>query len=190
MSDERVPLQLQSLWQEQPAEIGAISIDELHRRSQRLARIISRRNLRESVAAAGVVVLFGALAWMAPLALTRAAGALAVAGAIFIVYHLHRHGSARAMPVDMGLTNCLQFHRGELERQRDLLRSVWKWYLAPLLPSLFLIYLAPALAQPDRAWRSVWGVAGNLMVFVAIGELNRRAANRLQARIDALERTE
>jgi hypothetical protein len=113
-----------------------------------------------------------------------------VAAVTFIVYHLHRYGSARVMPTEMGLTNCLQFHRGELERQRDLLRSVWKWYLAPLVPGMLPVYVGSALARPEHASRALWGLAGTVAVFVLIGDLNRRVANRLQARIDALERSE
>lgn len=188
MSGEPMPARVQSLWQDQPAESGAMSVDELRRRSRRLTRIVSRRNLREYVAAAVVVVAFGFMAWKAPLPLMRVADVLSVAGMIFVVYHLHRHGAARAMPADMGLTSCLQFHRGELERQRDLLRGVWKWYLAPLVPGMILVYLAAALAHPEHASRAVWGLGGSLVLFVLIGELNRRVAEKLQLRIDALEK--
>jgi hypothetical protein len=188
MSDERVPGRLQSLWQDQPLESRAISLDELRHRSQRLTRIVSRRNLREYVAGALAVVVCGYLAWKVPLPLMRVGFVMSVPAVIFIVYHLHRFGSAQAMPSEMGLTSCLQFHRGELQRQRDLLRGVWKWYLLPLMPSLILVCLAPALARPEQAWRAVWVFGGNLVVFALIGEANRYAAKRLQARIDALER--
>lgn len=188
MSDERVPDHLQSLWQDQPAQGRAMSSDELRHRSQRLTRIVSRRNLREYVAAAVVAIVFGYMAWKAPLPLMRVAGVVSVAAVIFIVYHLYRHGTARAMPADMGLASCLAFHRGELERQRDLLRGVWKWYLLPLVPGLILVCLATLLAHPEQASRAFWPAAGSLVLFVLIGELNRHAAKRIQARIDALER--
>jgi len=190
MSNERVPDHLQRLWQDQPARGRVMSIDELRYRSRRLTRIVSRRSLREYVAGAMVVVACGYLAWTAPLPLVRAGAVLSIAGVIFIVYYLHRHGAARTMPEEMALTTCLQFHRGELERQRDLLRGVWKWYLAPLLPGLILFYLGPILAHPERAPRGLWLLALSLAFFVLIGELNRYAAKRLQARIDALERDE
>jgi Flp pilus assembly protein TadB len=165
-----------------------MSLDELRYRSRRLARIVSRRNLREYVAAAMVAVACGYLAWTTPLPLMRVGAVLSVLGVIFIVYYLHRHGAARAMPADMALTSCLQFHRRELERQRDLLRGVWKWYLAPLLPGLILFYVASILAHPEHASRGWWLLAGSLLFFVLIGELNRYVAKKIQARIDALER--
>lgn len=188
MSDERVPADVQSLWQGQPASGGTMSLDELRQRSRRLTRIVSRRNLREHVAGALAVVVCGYLAWRVPLPMMRVGFVLSVPAVIFIVYHLHRHGAARAMPAEMGLAGCLQFHRGELERQRDLLRGVWKWYLLPLMPGLILVYLAAVLAHPEHAWRGVWLFAGTLVFFALIGEANRYVAKRLQARIDALER--
>jgi hypothetical protein len=188
MSDERVSDRLQRLWQDQPAQGRAMSVDELRDRSQRLTRIIRRRNLREYAAAAVAIVVFGYMAWKAPLPMMRAAAVVSVAAVIFVVYHLHRHSAARAMAADMALTSCLAFHRGELERQRDLLRGVWKWYLGPMIPGLILFSLGPVLAHPEHASRALSIFAGSLGLFALIGEANRYAANRLQARIDALER--
>jgi hypothetical protein len=188
MSGERAPGDVQSLWQSQPASGGTMTLDELRHRSRRLTRIMSRRNLREYAAAVLALILCGYLAVKVPLALMRVGFMLSLPAVIFIVHHLHRYGTARAMPVELGLNGCLQFHRAELERQRDLLRSVWTWYLLPLMPGLILVCLAPALARPELAWRSAAVFAGNLVVFALIGEANRYAAKRLQARIDALDR--
>src|SRR3954471_6768039 len=115
MSDERIPDDVQNLWQRQPATVSATSIEELRQRSHRLQRIVSRRNLREYVAAAIGLAGFGYMAWTAPLPLMRVAGVLTVAAMTFIVFRLHRDGAARAMPGDLELTSCVQFHRGELE---------------------------------------------------------------------------
>jgi hypothetical protein len=188
MSDERMPAHLQSLWQDQPVESVPMSPDELRNRSRRLSRVVSRRNLREYVAGAAVMILCGYLAWKAPLLpLMRAGFALSVPSVIVIIYHLHRYGAVMTMPEEMGLTGCLQFHRGELERQRDLLNNVWKWYLLPLMPGLILVCLAPALARPETAWRALGLYVGIMVLFWWIVEANRYAAKRLQARIDALE---
>jgi hypothetical protein len=188
MSDERAPAHLQSLWQDQPAQIGALSTEELRHGSRRLVRIVGRRNRREYVAAVIVALVFGPMAWFAPLTLIRVGSVLTLAAVMFVVYHLHRYGAAQAMPAEMALTSCLAFHRHELERQRDLLRSVWKWALLPLVPGMLLIYLGPVLAHPERASRASWLAAATLVFFALIAELNRRVAKKIQARIDALER--
>lgn len=189
MNDQHVPGHLQRLWQGQPAQGSVMSLDQLRHRSRRLARMVSLRNLLEYVTGAFLVIGFGWMAWTVPSSLMRVGAVLNVAAVIFVVHHLHRHGSARAMPADLGLTSCLQFHRGELERQRDLLRGAWKWYLAPLMPGLILIHLGTMVAHPERASRAVLGLAGTLVLYWLIAGANRDAAKKIQGRIDALERT-
>jgi hypothetical protein len=189
MSDQRVPISPQSLWQGQPSADGAMPVDELRRGSRRLTRAVRRRNLREYVAAAFVVPAMGWLGWRAPFASMRVGSGLIIAATIFVVYYIRRHGTAKAMPADMGTTSCVAFLRAELERQRDLLRSVWKWYLLPFAPGFIFVYLGPVLAHPELASRAAWPAAGTVLVFVFIGALNRYGAKRLQARIDALERS-
>ena len=189
MNDERVPDHLQRLWQGQPEQGRAMSLDELRYRSRRLTRAVSRRNLIEYVAGAVVVVVLGRAAWKAPFLAMRLGSGLIVAATIFVVYYLRRYGGAKAMPLDMAATSCLAFHRGELERQRDLLRSVWKWYLLPFAPGMILVYLGPVLAHPELAARAAWPAAGTVLLFVCIGALNRYGAKRIQMKIDALERS-
>ncbi len=115
-------------------------------------------------------------------------GCLLVLGTLYVVYHLHRWGSARSMPADVGLIDCLNFHRAELGRQRDLLRGVWWWYLLPLVPGRALIIIGRAIERPDRRLLAL-GVAVTFVVtFTLVGKLNERGARRLQGRIDDLDR--
>ena len=188
MSDQPVPESLQRLWQQQPVERGSISLDELRQRARYLERRVGRRNRREYIASVVVLFMFGAIAWKAPSPLARAGAVVTLAATAFIVFHLSRYGTARTMPADLGLTGCLQFHRRELERQRDLLRGVWKWYLLPFAPGLILMYLGPVLDHPERAWRALVPVTVTVAFFVLLAELNRRAAMKIQAAIDTLER--
>jgi hypothetical protein len=188
MSDGPVPERLQSLWQDQPVARVTMSLDELRQRARYLERRVDRRNLREYIASVIMLFMFGAIAWKVPLPMVRASAGLTLAATAFIVYHLSRHGTARTMPADLGLTGCVQFHRRELERQRDLLRGAWKWYLLPFMPGLILMYLGPVLAHPEHPWRAFWPFAGTIVFFVFVGELNRRAAIKIQAAIDMLER--
>jgi hypothetical protein len=51
------------------------------------------------------------------------------------------------------------------------------------------VYAGPVLAHPELASRAAWPAAGTVLLFVVIGALNRYGARRLQARIDALERS-
>ena len=188
MSDVQPGGGVQDLWQGQPAEGGALSLDELRTRARWVERRIRRRNRREYVAAVVAVIGFGGGAWIAPTPLIRIGAGLLVATAVFIAYHIHRWGSARTMPADMALTSSLQFYRRELERQRDLLRGVWKWYLLPCVPGLVLFNVGVARIRPEGIARLGITAIVTLAVFVFLSELNRRAANKIQARLDALER--
>ncbi len=181
-----------AVWQAQPIEAKRLSPEEIRAKAARFERTIRLRNLREYVAAAIVFVVFGVYAWQATTWLARAGHLAIVAGALYVVVQL----ATRAAPGG-GLDDaarvtetCLRFHRRELERQRDLLRSVWRWYLGPLVPGLILIFADAFL----RAWTNggvallVFVASGLLVVvvFLAVSRLNAAGAQRLQRAIDAL----
>jgi hypothetical protein len=109
-------------------------------------------------------------------------------------FQLHRRGSAASAPAALGLTTGLDFYRKELERQRALLSSVWRWYLGPFIPGLAVITLGAAIANPARSPHA-WTFAGSYAVVVAlafwlVARLNQRAADKLQGQIDELNAAE
>jgi hypothetical protein len=70
-----------------------------------------------------------------------------MAGTLCIVVQIYKRASPVTLPVDLALTASLEFHRRELVRQRDLLRSVWRWYIGPIVPGLVVFY---AGIKPQR----------------------------------------
>lgn len=188
MTDQLHSNDVRDLWQSQPMEDRRMSLDELRDRSRRLERTIDRRNLREYIAGAVVLISFGYIAWKDQSLTVKVGAGLVMAAAVFITYHLHQHGAAQTMPAELALTSCVQFHRRELERQRDLLRSVWAWYLLPCVPGLIVMLAGVGVAAGDR-WIRIGATAAAMLVgFLGVAELNRRVASRIQAKIDALER--
>src|ERR1039457_1836068 len=93
------------------------------------------RNLTEYAASTFVVVFFASTMFRYP-ELMRAGAALIITGVIYMVWQLHKRGSARTVPSDLAFNNCVAFHRIELERQRDLVSHVWSWYLGPMIPGM------------------------------------------------------
>ena len=199
MTDPIQDRDLQKLWQSQTPSGPAISLDEIRQKAQRFERKVARRNLREYVAAAVVVAGFGVVMWVVPVArfgvvmwvvpsaTVRVGAGLLIAAAIAVAYMLHLWGTATTLPSDLALRSALEFHRAQLERQRDLLRSVWLWYLLPFAPGLLVLLIGLALAHPDRGWRII-PLSLVMIVFMAgVYELNRRAAARIQRRIDRLK---
>ena len=178
---------LNRLWQDQPVEEVSMTLDDIRARARKMERTVSRRNLREYAGALVVVVGCGLIAWLVTSVVWIAGSALIVLGTLYVVYHLHKWGTARSMPADLAVTDCLAFHRAELVRQRDLLRSVWSWYLLPFVPGWAVIIVGRAIERPDR-----WLLALGMAVFVGatffgIGKLNERVARKLQRKIDGLD---
>jgi len=188
------------LWQKDPDNSPRFTPDELQNRMSRYERSIRRRNLREYLAAGFVAGIFAYYCWIFPTLLLRIGCGLIIIGTAYVVYQLHRRASARPMPADMGLRNCVDFQRAELVRQRDALNAVWTWYLLPFLPGMavfliglfyFTMQLTEAAGRHFHMGAAVAGfglVAGCIaLVFLAIWRLNRSVAKKLQKEIDDLE---
>ena len=163
-----------------------MSAQDVRRLADKFERTISRRNRREYAAAAFVIVWFSVWAWFAESAVVALGSWLVALAALYVVYHLHRHGAARRAPREQGVMSCLEFHRSELVRQRDLLRSVWWWYLLPFVPGLLLMVVGESLAGPGRWVYLSWGIFA-AVTFIGIGLLNQRVARKLQQRLDDLD---
>ena len=165
-----------------------MSLDDIRAGARKLERRIAWRNGREYLAAVIVTAMFGQAIWQIPSTMARLGLGLIIVGVAFVVYYLHTHGSVRPLPEEFGAASAVAFLRGQLIRQRDLLRSVWLWYMLPLVPGMVLFLAAVARhVPPDRAWRVVAIGGGGMGVLLVGGHLlNRYAASRIQARIDAL----
>ena len=187
MTDSRPEGAFQALWQSQPPSGPAMSIEEVREKARRLERRVARRNRREYIAAVVVVFCYGSILWLVPFATARIGAGLIIAATIFICYRLHVHGSAASLRTDLGVKSSLDFYRAQLERQRDLLHSVWRWFLLPFVPGFLVLLTGQALAQPARvSFVVAYGVLA-LSLGVGLHALNRRAAARIQGVLDRLK---
>jgi hypothetical protein len=177
---------VQRLWRDQPGEGVRMSAQEVRGLAERFERTIIRRNRREYIASAFVVVWFGVWGWFAESAVVALGCWLVVLGTLWVVFHLHRRGTARRQPGEQDAVSCLEFTRSELVRQRDLLRSVWWWYLLPFLPGMFLILVGRSL-EGAGTWVVLSAAVLVAVTFVGIGLLNQRVARKLQRRLDDLD---
>ena len=187
------PTHLQALWQNQPAPPRKLSPEEIRGKAVRFQRTIRFRNLREYVAAVLVLIVFSGYAWKAGTWLSKAGPILIVLGTLYVVFQLASRGASAPVPGDeaAGLAEtCGDFHRRELSRQRDLLGSVWRWYLGPLVPGLVVMFVDGVLASWPKGGAAVMGSFGSALaaalVFAFVGWLNRTGARKLQREIDAL----
>ncbi|MGD0630815.1 MAG: hypothetical protein ABR987_15905 [Terracidiphilus sp.] len=168
-----------------------MSIEQVQAGAQKLQRKIEFRNAREYVAAFLVVAFFGYEFSRAADLLARIGFVLIIAGTCYLVWQLHSKGSWRALPKDAGLSSCIEFKRRELERQRDLVSSVWRWYLGPLIPGMAVVMVATGRAgygNVQHLWLIVAVYAAVVgAVFFGIAKLNKSAARKLQQQIDELD---
>jgi peptidoglycan/LPS O-acetylase OafA/YrhL len=185
MENELPPDHLKSLWQNHNLEPVQMSLEEIRQKAEGFQNIIRRRNLREYVAAAFVFAGVGYGIWRFPG--MRLACGLLLTGTIYVLYQLHTRGAAKRVPESLALDTCLEFHRRELERQRDLARDVLKWYLLPFVPGLLAVLAVPLLHQPPEKWiRAAPVLLLWAAMFYAVLRLNKRGADKLQRQIDEL----
>ncbi len=171
-----------------------MSLDEIRRRAGKFERRIFWRNLREYVAAVVVLLAFGDYLWRTQDTPTRLAVGFLMATALYVVWHLHRKGLSRNLPEEFGLASGLEFYRRELGRQRDLLKSVWAWGLAPPFFGIMAFQLALRNSHHRHSglymYPKIFGtkeIVLGVLLLVLIWLLNFLAARRLQRRIDELD---
>lgn len=194
MSNEQKNHDLQSLWQSQPAPQVSISLDEMRARATTFERKVRRRNWTEYVASGFVMIAFGWYAtWPEPATpLWPIANIAIIVGTLVMIWNLHRFGPGRA-PDDAPVATLLDFHRGELVRQRDALRMVWLWYIGPFAPGLVLWFAALWIGTPEVQQTATWGMglalAAGVSVAVSAGiiALNLCGAAKLQRLIDEID---
>ncbi len=182
---------MKQIWQCQKTEGVRMSIAEVQAKASVLHNKIRWRNMREYGAAAVVVLFFGYRFVETADLLVRVGMGMIVAGTCYLTWQLHVRGSSRQLPADAGLSSSIAFQRRELVRQRDMLTTLWSWYLGPLLPGLVVMMVALGRANPGHV-EHIWMLTSIylgviLAVFLAIDRLNKRAARRLQRQIDELD---
>ena len=179
---------LNRLWQDQPTEEVRMAIEEIRDRAHKMKKKADRRNLREFAAAALVVIICIALGTRERNVAVLIGAGLLVLGTLYAVYHLHKFGTVRSMPPDLGLKDCLDFRRAELVRQLNLYRTVWWWYFLPFVPGAALILIGRAVEHPERKWLALGVAIAFVVTGLILGKLNQRVARRVQGRIDELDR--
>ena len=164
------------LWQQQPLENAGVQLEDLRRRAGKFEKRIRNRNRREYIAAAVVMVAFSFYIYKFTDWVWRLGSAMVLAGTIYVVVQLYRRSTPVSLPANFGMVASVEFYRRELVRQRDLLRSVFSWYLGPLLPGLLLL----TKGKPVM-------IAINAIVFGLVWRVNQRAAARLTRQIEELD---
>jgi hypothetical protein len=186
MPNEPLPDDIRNVWQNQPLENKTMALEEIRRKAQQFEKRISRRNLREYLGGALGIAIFTFDLFKFPSPMARTGSLLIIAGIVVIMIQIYKRASPGKLPVDLPLTDSLDFHRGELVRQRDLLKSVLWWYLAPIVPGL-VVFGAGVTPRHAAVAGALINAIPLLCIFGAIYWANHRAALVLDRRIAELE---
>jgi len=181
--------QLKQLWRDQPVADTLVSLERVKSDARRLNRVIAIRNALEYLAAAVVFASFAFCMYRLPYPVMRTGSLLIIAATVFVVLQLNRRASGQRLPSGLAGESWVVFRRVQLTRQRDALRSVWLWYLAPFVPGIVVFRWGVETELPDGP--SAHGLFPNAVValiFVGIAVMNRISARKLQRRIDELDR--
>ena len=177
---------VKTIWQNQQTQGTTVTLEDIRNRAAKFQKRIRNRNLREYIASVVVIAAFGFVAWHMQGWLIRLGGVTIIAATLFVMWQIHRRGRADAVPDDATAGALLAFHRAQLVRQRDAVRSVWLWYLLPFVPGMTLLSLGRyfqnhvpgrTLAQ-DHAIIIFSGVV-MVLIFLIILLLNLWVAARL-----------
>ena len=187
---------LKAAWLSQPVEHIQMSTMELAGAAGRFEKKVHRRNLIEYIAGAVVIPAFGAVFFFGHHGwIMRLGSAMAVLGVVFILWQLHRRASAGRLPSGASPENLLAFQRNELVRQRDALRSVPVWYLAPVVPSFIVLSLGrwiqdhnPKVSLAEDHVRIIIGGVIAALLLAIVWLLNALGAARLDREIDKIDR--
>jgi hypothetical protein len=193
MSPEMSPDDAKTLWRNQPSEETVVTLDNIRDRAEQFQSQVRRRNMREYLAAPVVVVVCGVFMWFFPGWMMKTGSALFIIAVLLVVWQLHKRAAAKMLPGNSGMP-LVVFHREALIRQRDALRSVGTWYLAPFIPGFVLLVLGRYFQfhAPGRtlAWDRQIIILCAIMAVLAFGivwVLNAWGAERLQRKIDQLD---
>jgi hypothetical protein len=181
------------IWRNQKAE-DTVTLENIHERATKFQRRIRNRNLREYIGVVIVVLVFSWYTWVLPGWMTKTGSAMGVIAALFVAWQLHRRAPASIVPSSSGV-GLVDFHRRELIRQRDTLKSIWLWYILPFFPCIALMMLGRWF-QFHATGRSIDMdhliiILCNVIVVLVFGIvwlLNVLGAARLQRKIDELDK--
>jgi hypothetical protein len=168
------------------AAARSISLEELTRELQ-IFQATGLRSVRIEIGACILVALmFGAMAWAAPSAVTRVGLGLIVFGALFVGGFLYRLIRRRVPPPPTAdFAQTLASYRAGLQTAQKLSRTYAFWYVLPLCLGPLVIVIGEGIQKSDPMHAlkgaAIVAVLGGLLI-----ALHSLMARGLQKRLDQL----
>ena len=180
---------VKAIWGAQAVEPDLVTVEQIRVNANKFQSRVQRRNRIEYAAGVLVIAGFGSYLWIFPTLLMRMGSLLIIAGAIFIMAWIYFRASVNPIPSQISFMDYMSRYREELRRQQTALRTVWLWYLGPLVPGLvlFTIGMSRLLEHAPGSRRPMWPLLVVMIgVFAGVWLLNLWGARKLQRPIDEL----
>jgi len=193
MHDDFSEKEPKNIWQNQPTEPSAMTLETIREKVRKLHTQTGRQLLGTLVGPLVVAffLVFGLKQFPSLRHLLQPLFALALVWSLAGLYFLSRGRRSPRAPEDMGFSTGLEFCRREIERQRDYLRRVVLWGFGPVILAIGTFVLALALA----AGRGIFPKAMPFMTLVVVWivayfAIRMRQQRGLQREIEELNKIE
>jgi hypothetical protein len=178
--------ELKSLWKSQALDAETVSLDAIRGVAKGFQATILRRNRQEESAGYLVMLIFGVFAWLLETTTMRAGCVLIILGTLVMLYQLRKRAAIGALPTQGAASTYVDYFRAELVHQRDALRAIWLWYIAPVVPGVaVLVWGMAEYGTSGFPWLPMLGMF--LVPFGVVVWMNLKAARKMQQKIDELD---
>lgn len=131
------------------AEAPPIDIEAVRKKMADLHSVLDARNLREFIACAVVVVIFGFYYLTIPYPITRIGDLIVIGGCLFASWKMIESKMRAPRPDPSGpMAQWLQQERARVHHEAELLRTVTWWYILPILLGANVFFWG----FPNRGW--------------------------------------
>jgi len=155
----------------------------------RLFERMSRRGVRiEAYTGVAIAAFFIIPVVSSPNWALRIGWALASAYGLYVAVVVWK-SETPPMPESLEFVAALAHYRGELERRRRIIQTLWRWYLMPIVPGMLLI-IAGATIEASKRGRPLWPALIFIALMAGMGVVihlsSQGWARKLRIRIDTL----
>jgi hypothetical protein len=180
--DDKTEESIKNIWQKTNEGYDIMVIDDIKSRVKKISNTVKWRNWREYGASLIIIIVFSYYIWIIENFLMKLGSLCIIFATIFIVDQLRRRSSIT--DINLGALSVIDFYRKQLEVERDLMQTVWLWYILPMLPGLALFIAGALQANPGASLMMYVSIIVPITVFVLL--LNAWGARKMQKEIDAL----
>lgn len=173
-----------TLWQQQVGEEPIVPLDDIRAKAERLDAKTRRWRTGTSLLFIVLLIKSAVEVWLEEAVLERAGDLLIMAALVYVAYRYRKQRLA-APPVVLGRTNCVEFYRAELLRQRDQSKDNWG-FLLPFVPGFTLALFGQGFENRPTG-QIIAIVVLAVALFLGVAWWNEHAARKLQNEIDALD---